>query len=152
LPRFRSAHASKSKPSQPARNNIDARIVAHVTRGSGWTIAIAGDHAGIPAVAIADELARAFALEVHGAGGSPHPMRVQVGDASHDLRTLAHLRERFGGCNRPATILVPTSEGEIIVRSTDPAGFAIPSEQRFIRMALALAFTDVPLEVNWTEA
>ena len=129
-----------------------ARIVAHVTRGSGWTIAITGDHAGVPAVAIADELARTFALEVHGAGSSPHSMRVQVGDVSHDVRTLVQLRERFGGKFRPGTIVVPTSEGEIIVSSTDPAGFAIPSEQRFLRMALALAFTDVPLEVHWTEA
>ena len=123
-----------------------------MTRGSGWAIAITGDHAGVPAVSIADELARAFSVEVHGAGGSNHPMRVHVGDTTHDVRTLAHLREHFGGDHRPATIHVPTSEGEITVSSTDPAGFTIPSEQRFIRMALALAFTDVPLEVNWTEA
>jgi len=123
-----------------------------VTRGSGWAIAITGDHAGVPAVSIADELARTFALEVHGAGGSAHPMRVEVGDTTYEARTLAHLRDRFGGVHRPATIIVPTSEGEIIVTSTDPAGFTIPSEQRFTRMALALAFTDVPLEVDWTEA
>lgn len=76
-------------------------------------------------------------------------MRVHVGDETHDVRTLAHLRERFGGDNRPATIHVPMSEGEITVSSTDAAGFTIPSEQRFIRMALAFAFTGVPLEVDW---
>ena len=104
------------------------------------------------AAAIADELARSVAVEIHGAGGHSQPMRVTAGDTSHDARTLAQLRERYGGTLRPQTIVVPTSEGEIVITATDPAGFSISSNKRFLRMALALAFTDVPLEVTWTEA
>ena len=127
--------------------------MAHVTHETGWTVAVTGDHAGIPAVAIADELARSVAVEVHGAGGNPQPMRVAAGDTTHEARTLVELRARYGGgARRPATIVVPTREGDIVITSTEPSGFAIASDQRFLRMALALAFLEVPLDVSWSDA
>lgn len=102
------------------------------------------------ASAIAEELARAFAAEVHSAGGIDKPMRVATRVETRDAKTLAQLREIYTGTTGDLTLTIPTIEGDVIVQSlVGESGFSVLTNQRFIRMALALAFTDVPLPVEW---
>ena len=129
---------------------LGSRIIAREFADEGWEISVTADHAGVPASAIAEELARAFAAEVHSAGGVKKPMRLEIHVQTHDAKTLAELREIYSGTTDDVTLTIPTIEGDVIVK-TRPGenGFSVLSGQRFIRMALALAFTDVPLPVEW---
>jgi hypothetical protein len=131
-------------------DTLVSRIVAREFAGEGWKIKVTADHAGVPASAITEELARAFAAEVHSAGGMNEPMRVAIRVETRDANTLAQLREIYSGTPDDVTLTIPTIEGDVIVQTlAGENGFSVLTNQRFIRMALALAFTDVPLPVEW---
>jgi len=77
-------------------------------------------------------------------------MRVATRVETRDAKTLAQLREIYTGTTGDLTLTIPTIEGDVIVQSlVGESGFSVLTNQRFIRMALALAFTDVPLPVEW---
>lgn len=129
---------------------LGSRITAREFAGKGWEIGVTAEHAGVPASAIAEEIARTFAAEVHSVGGVEKPMRVAIRVETRDAKTLAQLREIYAGNTAAVTLTIPTIEGDVIVRTlAGENGFSIATNQRFIRMALALAFTGLPLPVEW---
>jgi len=129
---------------------VGARIIAREFSGEAWRITVTAAHADVPAAAIAEELARAFATEVHTAGGVKKPMRAATQFETTDATSLAQLRGLYLSTSSDTTITIPTIEGDVIVKTLAGKNtFSILTGQRFIRMALALAFSDVPIPVEW---
>jgi len=129
---------------------VGARIIAREFSGEAWRITVTAAHADVPAAAIAEELARAFATEVHTAGGVKKPMRAATQFETTNATSLAQLRGLYLSTSSDTTITIPTIEGDVIVKTLAGKNtFSILTGQRFIRMALALAFSDVPIPVEW---